>query len=104
MKFAKEDLVEVAKQRLLKLVSLGPVHLEYSPLYYRQLYKEDYTCPLGSKHGLKSCVRVHLSRYIETYGKKLGKKIRARQDQILKTEGGIQEPTNKQVSSVVSDL
>ena len=93
----KEDLIEVAKQRLLKLISLGTVDLEYAPLYYRELYKEDYTCPLGRKHGLRTCLKLHLSRYIEIYGQKPEQKIRARCDQIVETEGDYREPPNKQV-------
>ena len=97
MESFKEDVIGVAKQRLLKLVSLGPVDLEYAPLYYRELYKEDYTCPLGRKHSLKACVKAHLFRYIETYGKKPEQKIRTRHNQDLKTEEDIKEPTDKKV-------
>ena len=97
MESLKEGVIEAAKQRLLKLVSLGPVDLVYAPLYYRKLYKEDYTCPLGSKHGLKSCLKGHLSSHIEIYGQNPEKKIRAKQDQILKTGGDIRELSNNQV-------
>ena len=40
-----EDLVQLTKQLILKLVSLGAVKIQEANLRYRELYGEGYTCP-----------------------------------------------------------
>ena len=88
-------LVEVVKQRLLRLVSLGPADLQLAPLHYRSLFKERYTCPFGSLHVMRMCLKRHFSECIDIFGKKSKKKIRARRVRALQSRYGFQLPPNE---------
>ena len=88
-------VVEVVKQRLLRLVSLGPVDLQLAPLHYRSLYKERYTCPFGSLHVMRMCLKRHFSECIDIFGKKSKKKIRARRVRALQSRDSFQLPPNE---------
>ena len=66
---------------------------------YRELYGENYTCPYGRRHGLKTCLRHHLCETIDVIGKGSKAKIHVKQGFIDDSNTDILKSFNVKVSN-----
>ena len=85
------------------LVSLGTIDLRDVTLHYREQYREDNICLLGSRRALKTCLKIRFSKHIEITGRKSKRKIRAKRHLTLQTERNSQELPSNQVITFVTE-
>ena len=102
-KGAEVNLVAATRQRILQLLSsIGIVELNEFESIYRDLFGDNYSCPMGKSHVLKTCLRQHFIDDISLIGKNVEKKICLKQNTTTtQIRENIQETSNNLVCTLL---
>ena len=92
-----KELHRVSKQRILQLISQGIENAVQLDLHYKAKYKENFVCPFGRKHGLRTCLRHHFSEDISVIGRGLKSKIYVTHGATVQQAEDTQDLFNEQV-------
>ena len=91
------ELYRVSKQRLIQLISQGIEDPRELLLRYEEEFKENFVCPFGRKHGLRTCLKHHFSEDISVRGKGLKSRVYVTHGATVQQAEDTQDLVNKQV-------